>query len=463
MKLTLRGMLASKEQAGISAQARLVLSMSVPAILAQISFIIMQYIDAAMVGSLGAEASASIGLVTSTTWLFYGLTVAAAVGVSIQAAQKLGAGRLSEARSLLRQALLVDSTLAVLMAAIGFGISGYLPRWLGGAESICAASASYFAVFALALPCYQLSYLAGAMIQSSGNMRVPSLVNGLACFADIFWNFLFIFPSRTVAWGDLSLWVPGAGLGVTGAALGTAASELMAMAALVYFVCRHSRLRLHRGETWSFRKEHLKKALKLGAPVGLENVVMNSAMIATTGIIAPLGPVAIAANSFAVTAEALCYMPGYGISSAISPIVGQSLGAGRRDLIRRFARIAVGAGALIMGLCGFAMYFAAPLVFAFLTPDLEVQELGTKVLRIEMFAEPLFAVAIIAAGALRGAGDTLVPSLLNIASVWGIRVTLCLLLVGTYGLAGAWIAMAVELCCRGGLMYFRLCQEKWKG
>lgn len=182
---------------------------------------------------------------------------------------------------------------------------------------------------------------------------------------------------------------------------------------------------------------------------------MNGAMVAATVIIAPLGSVAIAANSFAVTAESLCYMPGYGVGMAAASLVGRSIGAGDEKLARRYGNICVSMGAVLMAGTGLLMMLICPLVFRLLTPDAAVRALATRVLRLELFAEPLFGVSIVAAGALRGTGDTLVPSLLNLGSIWIVRIGLALLLVPRLGLLGMWIAMTVELCVRGLLMLYR--------
>ena len=154
-------------------------------------------------------------------------------------------------------------------------------------------------------------------------------------------------------------------------------------------------------------------------------------------------------------------MPGYGIASAATTLVGQSLGAGNRDQARSFARLSVGLAVFIMTLTAGLMFILAPFVFRILTPDPAVQELGVHVLRIEAFAEPLFAVSIAAAGAMRGAGDTLIPSILNLASMWGVRITAAAFLAPRLGLAGVWIAMCGELCIRGILFLVRLLREKW--
>ena len=107
------------------------------------------------------------------------------------------------------------------------------------------------------------------------------------------------------------------------------------------------------------------------------------------------------------------------------------------------------------------MYVFCPYVFQFLTPVKEVQELGAHVLRYELLAEPLFAASIVITGALRGAGDTLVPGILNLISMWGVRILLASVLVKTMGLTGVWMAMCIELNVRGILMIIRLARGKW--
>ena len=444
-------------------QLWLTVQLSIPSIVAQVSAIAMQYIDAAMVGRLGADAAASIGLVSTTTWLFWGTCSAAATGFSVQVAHHVGASRLAEARDVLRQAILSVFLFSLALAGIGALISGQLPVWLGGTEEINGGASAYFLIFALSLPLLQLNFLAGSMLRCSGNMRVPGLLNVLMCLLDVVFNFFLIFPTRQVEWFGHTLHMPGAGLGVTGAALGTAAAEaVVAGLMLGYLVTRSDDLKLT-GERGSFRPTWaiVRKALHISLPMGVEHVVICGAQIMTTVIVAPLGVFAIAANSFGITAESLCYMPGYGIADAATTLVGQSLGAGRKDLTRRFARITVGMGMAVMGVMGVILYVAAPPIMASMTPDLEVQRLGVEALRIEAFAEPMFAAAIVAYGVFVGAGNTLVPCLMNFFSIWAVRLTLAAALAPSMGLNGVWLAMCIELCFRGLIFLIRLEKGNW--
>ena len=181
-------------------QLRLTAYLSVPAIMAQVSSIAMQYIDASMVGSLGANAAASIGLVSTTTWLFWGLCAAAATGFSVQVAHRIGAGDFAGAKKILRQSVTATLVFSSLLAVVGISISGVLPGWLGGDEMIRSDSSFYFRIFSLFLPALQLNFLAGGMLRCSGNMRVPSMLNVLMCIWDVVFNFFLIFATRPVDW-----------------------------------------------------------------------------------------------------------------------------------------------------------------------------------------------------------------------------------------------------------------------
>lgn len=444
-------------------QIHLTVMLSVPAVVAQLSSIVMQYIDAAMVGSLGAEEAAAIGLVSTTTWLFWGLCIASSTGFSVQVAHRIGAGDMQGARNVLRQAVTSTTLFSFALAAIGVAISGVLPEWLGGDVSIHHDASLYFLIFSLFLPALQLNFLAGGMLRCSGNMRIPSLLGVVMCVLDVIFNFFLIFPTRHAVVAGIDIFIPGAGLGVEGAALGTVAAETVVATIQMWYLYTHSsELKLTK-EKGSFRPQVniLKKALRIGLPMGLEHVVICGAQIMTTVIVAPLGVFAIAANSFAITAESLCYMPGYGISDAATTLVGQSVGAKRRRLTRSFAFITVFMGMIIMGLMGLLMYIFAPQIIGLMTPVEEIRSLGIMALRIEAFAEPMFAASIVAYGVFVGAANTLVPCLMNFFSIWAIRLSLAALLAPTMGLKGVWIAMCIELCFRGIIFLIRLFKRNW--
>ena len=440
-------------------QLQLTALLSLPAILSQMSSILMFYIDDAMVGSLGALASASIGIIATSTWLFWSIISCAATGFSVQVAHAVGANDLGHARSVFRQSLIASMVLAVVTGLVGALISIPLPHWLGGGEEICGDASTYFLIFTLGAPLAMANMLASSMLRCAGNIKVPSLANIVMCVLDVTFNFFLIFPTRTVE----GITIPGVGLGVAGAALGTLLAEgVIAGYLMWYAVARCPELRLL-GERGSFhlQRQTLSKAGNIAGPIFLQRVLMNVAQITITVIVAPLGAVAIAANALGITAESLCYMPGYGIGEAATTLVGQSYGAKRYRLTERFAWMTTLLGIAVMTFMGVVMYMAAPLMMASLTPDEAVRQLGAECLRIEAWAEPGFAASIVAMSCFVGAGDTRKPSMMNLLSMWAVRVTLAALLAPRYGLQGVWLGMAIELTFRGLIFLARMKWGKW--
>ena len=426
----------------------LIIQLSIPSILAQITSVVMFFIDQAMVGHLGAKASAACGLVETSTWLLGSLTGAASMGFSVQVAHFIGANDFEKARQVFRHALIVTSLLSVVIMAVAVSIAHPLPYWLGGGADIAHDASIYFLIFSLAGPFFQLYSLSSAMLKCSGDMRMPSLLSIIMCVLDVGFNYILIYKAH---------------LGVMGAAIGTALSIVICGSVLAYIaIFRNKMLSLKRvGERFFWVVDYLKNALKIGLPMAAQSVLMSGAQIVGTMIVAPLGNIAIAANTLGITAESLCYMPGYGIGDAATTLVGQSIGAGRSDLCRSFARMTLFLGMTVMAVMGLVMFVFAPEMMGLMTPVDEIIDLGAYCLRIEAFAEPMFAASIIAVCVCVGAGDTLKPAIISLCSMWLVRLTLAYFLSIHYGLVGVWIAMAIELTFRGILLMTRLFRVKW--
>ena len=429
-------------------QLKLCLMLSYPAILAQLSSVMMQYIDASMVGHLGAAAGASIGLVSTCLWLLGGFCMAATSGFSVQVAHAIGANDFSLARSILRQGLVCTLGFSGVVCLVGAAVSHALPYWLGGGADIAPDASQYFLIMSLFMPAMILDWTCAAMLQASGNMKVPSILSIGMCVLDVAFNYLFIYVMD---------------MGVMGAALGSGLAEVITGIAMFSFLAfRSPELRLTQ-EKGSFRptRQVVGKALGISGPMALQNILMRGAHIASTVIVAPLGTISIAANSFAITAESFCYMPGYGIADAATTLVGQSVGAGRKPLATRFAWITTLLGMGIMGFLAILMYAFAPQMMGMLSPDGDVIAAGARCLRIEAFAEVGYAASIVVYGACVGAGDTRWPSIMNFGSMWVVRILPAIFLTRVYGLTGFWICMAVELTFRGIIFLIRLRSGSW--
>ena len=407
--------------------AQVALALSIPSILEQLVVTAMGYIDAAMVGHIGAEATASIGIVSSSTWLLHGVLVGLYTALSIQIAQYLGADRQDDARSVLRQAMLFNVILGVGAALFGLGISPFLPGWLGADPSLRANATAYFAIWSTALPFTMAMGMYTSILRAAGYALTASLISVLVCVLDAIFNFFLINPV-------------GGGL-----------------LALAILLLREGPLCIRKPAPWKITRSCLRNLLWVGGPLAGERAAISLAQVVVVRIVAGLGTVAIAANSLAVNAEGLCYMAGYGIQSAAVTLIGQAVGANRKDMAKRFAWLCTGLGMGVMALSGVGLWIFAPTLMSLFTTDAAVIALGAQVLRIEAWAEPMFGASIVASGAMQGAGDSTSCFVLNIFSMWCIRLTLAPRL----GLMGVWGAMCCELSIRGLLFLIRLARGKW--
>ena len=411
----------------LKSQTQLIIALSIPAILEQLVMTLMSYIDTAMVGSLGPGATAAIGVVASSIWLMNGLTSAIAVGFSVQIAQYLGAGQV-------------------------------LPELLGSDPEIAPAARSYFCTVAFFFPFSMASALYSSILRCSGNILLPSIMNVGMCAFDVIFNFIFIYPPREI--GGFHIW--GAGLGVQGAALGTGlAQACVAVTLLLGIICRKGPLRFQGNETWRFTKPCMNNMLRLSTPTALERMALSLAQIVMTSVVAGMGTVAVASNYVAVQTESICYLPAFGVASAATALVGQSIGARRLDMAKRFAYGTTILGSILVFFMALLMFGFAPFLTSLLTADTEVAEVSAGLLRIVAFSEPLFAVSIVATGALRGAGDSKAPFFINLFTMWGVRVMTVLVFTHRFGVTGVWISMTAELITRGIVFLIRLLRGRW--
>jgi Na+-driven multidrug efflux pump len=287
------------------------------------------------------------------------------------------------------------------------------------------------------------------------------------CLLDIVFNFFLIYSVHKYSVFGTEFSIPAAGLGVYGAAIGTFLADLIVTLMLLYcllFRSKSLKLCLDKNQGVSSyipTKRLLLSAAKIACPVAMLHVLICGAQVTVTYIIAPLGVVALAANTFGIIIESLCYMPGHGISDAATTIVGQSLGAKRKNMAKSFAWITVSLGIVVMSLLAVVMYVFCPYFLEMMTPDKGVVELATTVIRLACFAEPFYAAYIVCFGVFLGACDTFKPAMFNLLTMWGVRIILASFIAPVYGLVGVWIAMCIELFIRGVIFLVRLHKGSW--
>lgn len=429
-----------------------------PAILEQLLLTLVRYVDTAMVGSLGANATAAVAINASPTWLISSILSAIGVGYSVQVAHSIGAKDKQATARIVRQALLAVLFMGISIMLICLLIAPHLPMWMGAQPDVLPDAVRYLQIYVLSLPFQCGSYTFSAVLRCMGDTKTPLILNTAANLLNVVLNFFLIFPTRPTELFGMSFTVPGAGWGVAGAAIATTISTAITGLGISYtalFRKPDCRISLH--DSFKPDREIIHRALELGVPTALEHTTVSAGQIVVTRINATLGTVALAADHVAVTAEGLSYMPADGISYAATALVGQSYGAQEFEDAHRFGKLSGLTGLAFSTVMGIMLFiFATPLASIF-SSDPAVIELAAQMLRIVAIAEPLFGVAIVMSGALRGLGDTRFPLVISLIGMWGVRCVLAPTLVFGFkmGLAGSWIAMVCDLCVRGLLCALR--------
>lgn len=435
-----------------------------PAILEQLLLTMATYIDTAMIGALGYQATAAVAVNSSTTWLIMGPLMALGVGYSVQVAYSLGARDPVRAQSISCQALTGAVCFGCAMMLIFMPLSAKIPVWLGADTEILADAQDYLFFFSMGIPFQALLNVFSAILRCSGDTRTPMYINVGANLTNVLLNFILIFSPRSVSFAGRTFFVWGAGWGVAGAAIATALSYALAAAVLITILfTRTSPVQLRWGRICLPQREVTSKALRLGLPVAFERVATSSGQLVMTGLVTSLGNIALSANHVAVTAEAISYLPANGIAFAGTTVVGQAVGAKKTEEARRDAKTLGLLGLLAGAIGGAVLYFLALPLAGIFSPDEEVIQLAAEMLRIVAVAEPMFSLAIVLSGVLRGAGKTAASFWSVAIGMWCVRVTTALLFLHVLhlGLHGIWLAMVADLFARGAMNAFWVKRLDW--
>ncbi|MEG1943554.1 MAG: MATE family efflux transporter, partial [Angelakisella sp.] len=337
-----------------------VLKLSWPSILEQIAFSVLNFADTAMVGVLGAAYTAAVGITAPVLWLVAGIITAVSVGFSVQVAQDIGAGDIARASKVTGQSISASVLFGIALSVTGLLLSPFLPLWLGATGDVAVMASHYFTIMSISFFFNSLEMNFSSILRCTGDTTSPLIANSMAIILNIFMNWLFIFPARTITVFGRSVEVWGAGMGVAGAALGSAISIAAAAFLLIIPMFAGKRgIKIHAADIFHFDREILSRACELGVPVGLERITLSFGQVLFMRMVSNMGTTAIAAHHLAIQAESLSYMPSFGFAVAATTLVGQSIGADDRPRAKRFGTIASNMGAIGMTITGLMLFFLA--------------------------------------------------------------------------------------------------------
>lgn len=435
-----------------------------PTILQEALQTVVQFIDSAMVGRISANASAAVGLTQTVTWLLGGLLSAASIGFLAVISRAIGAEDMDRAQKAAGQSVLVTIVMGVIIGLIGMGLSFVLPTWLGGAPEIRKDATTYFLIINIPMLFRSAIILFGAVLRATGDMRNPMLVNALMNGINVLLNFFLIYPTREVTAFGHSFTLFGAGMGVAGAATATAISYVIGGVLMTILLMKSDRGVAPKLENLKPDKEILQKCLQISLPNAGERTVVCLGSTVFTAMVASLGTVSLAAHSIAITAESAFYVPGYGFQAAATTLAGMTLGEGDENKLDRMSNTLMKITVFCMFVTGLLLFIFPNALMTLFTKDPQVIAQGAAVLRIVSVSEPFFAVTLSLEGIFNGVGDTTVPFVISLCSMWGIRILftfICVKMLGM-GLSAVWMCMIADVITRSMCMYTRYRSGKWK-
>ena len=419
-----------------------VITLAWPTMLEQLMQTAVQYIDTAMVGSLGTAATAAVGSTVTVNWLIGSTVSAFGVGFLSYISQAIGAGEPERARRAAAQSVLMVLAAGLLFTGLTLGLSGRVPVWMQVAPSLRAVASRYFFILYLPMLPRAASIIFGTVLRAAGDTKTPMRVGIRVNLINVTLNFLMIYPTRSITLLGRNLTIWGAGWGVVGAAAASAVAFLYGGLAITRALFHHPRIS-PRGLSLRPDGAILAPCLRVAFPNMLQRFGTSLGYVAFAAMINALGETATAAHTIANTVESAFYIPGYGMQTAAATLTGNAVGAGDRQRARDLARLIFLCEVSLMLMSGGLLFAFAPAMVGLFGRDAAVILLGSTVLRMVACSEPFYGVSIVIEGMLQGVGKTAVPFVFNVIGMWGVRIVgtfLCTRLLGL-GLVSAWGCM----------------------
>ena len=413
-----------------------------PTMLEQLMQTAVQYVDTAMVGTLGTQATAAVGSTTTVNWLVNSTISAVGVGFLAYISQACGAGRRDQAKRAASQAVLAVLVLGCFFTAVTLGLSRLVPVWMQVDPAIRDTAATYFFIIYAPMLFRTATIIFGTVLRAVGDTKTPMWAGLWVNLINIVLNALLIFPSGQVSLFGMTVLTWGAGLGVTGAALASAIAFTAGGVILTVKLLRHPVISPV-GGSLKPDMEVLRPCLQVALPNCLQRFATSFGYVVFASMINSLGDIATAAHSIANTVESAFYIPGYGMQTAAATLAGNAWGARDRKRIKDLTAMILVIEVGLMVLSGGLLFIFAPQMMGLFSKEQQVIALGATVLRMVAVSEPFFGVSIIIEGMMQGMGNTKLPLVCNIAGMWGVRIVgtfICTQLLGM-GLISAWACM----------------------
>lgn len=416
---------------------RTLVLLSIPTVLEQVLSTLLQYVDTAMVGHLGEQATAAVSTTTTITWLVNSVPGAIGTAVLVLISRAAGAGDKAQVKKLAEQGLFLAVSAGVALTGVSLALSPWIPVWMGAEAAVQPNASRYFFIVSVPLLFRCVSSVMGSALRGVQNTKTPMLISVAENGLNILLNSILIY---------------GLDLGVTGAAIASAVAYTLS-GVLMFAACRKNKQLCWQWRTFSLSPKLLKACANLGVPVLGSSMVSCLGYVVFASLVSGMGTTVFAAHSIAVTAETIFYVPGYGLRTAASTLIGNARGEGNTEKLKSVARLSVLLTVGMMCISGVALFFGAQALMRLFSPSAAVVELGAQMLRLVALSEPFYGWMIVLEGIFYGLGRTRYAFFAEAFGMWCVRILFTALCVNVWGLGlrAVWYCMIADNVCKAVL------------
>jgi len=454
-----------------------VFHLALPIIFGNLSRVFMNVVDVAMVGRLGANALAAVGMGSMVIWTVLSFGIAIRTGVQTVTSRRLGEGRLEECGAALNNGLLFSAFVGCVLSITGFLLTVPFIHFLLDDPNVIPLAVGYTKWAFLSVLFATMGYAFQGFFNGIEKTRIHMQVTITANLLNVYLNAGLIFGSDNLPGllsntplGNLSflsvIWTPlhFPALGVEGAAIATLCASIW----MVSHYSIYSFLRQFRIRYGSFRKginsTVLKKVGAIAAPQGFQEAGVMFAFVLFFKITALVGTPEVAATQVVFTIMETSFLPAMGFGIACATLVGKYLG--ERDPNRAEVSMveSVRWSIIVMGTMGIIFLLFPHVILPFFTDDREVIQLGVVALRILGVVQFADAVGMTLWFALCGAGNTKFPAIVEMIIAWGFFLPACYITAVKLqtGIVGSWVSFGIYIALFATAMAWKVTRGDWK-
>ncbi len=427
---------------------RLIFNFAMPMLLGNVFQQLYNLVDSAIVGNfIGKEALAAVGASFPIIFTLISLIIGIATGSMVVISQFFGAKDIDKVKSMIETFYIFMFFASILITATGIIFSDKVFKLMQLPEEIMPQAMTYLNIYMLGMISFFGFNGTSAILRGLGDSKTPLYFLMFSTIINIGLDLLFVIVFK---WG------------VAGVAWATIIAQTGAFLSAVLYLNRYHEVIHVKLTGMKFDRALFKKSLQIGIPTGLQHTFVSLGMLAIMGIVNTFGTDVIAGYSVAIRLDSLAIMPAMIFSAALSTFVGQNLGAGKKDRVKKGLAATILMSVTVSLTVTAVMIFFGKYLMGLFTEDAEVIRIGHQYLTIVSSFYTVFAIMFAINGVMRGAGDALIPMFITLIALWLIRIPSALILSGKFGEVGIWWAVPLGMTTGLTLSYLYYLTGRYK-